>query len=220
MEAQTQTSYLLDVAAFSVKLEQLPDGVILDVRTPEEYAGEHLDKAVNFNWQDPAFADNVAKMDKKAPVFVYCLSGGRSAAAAKKLREKGFQEVYEMQGGMLKWKASELPLVQGSPSDTTREGMNRADFKAALQTDKLVLVDFYAPWCAPCKKMKPFLEEIAKTRAETLQLIRIDIDANPQLAEALHIQELPLLHLYKKQERVWVQKGYIDKKGLLEKLPQ
>jgi len=215
--AQNQAADKLEAVAFSEKIAQTPGAVILDVRTPDEYAKGHIKDAVNFNWNDPGFTKQVAKMDKSEPVFVYCLSGGRSAAAAKSMREQGFKQVYEMNGGILKWKAAGLPL-QTDLKTPPASGMTMEQFEEAITSDKKVLVDFYAEWCAPCKKMKPYLDEIARDMADKVKVVRIDIDANPEIAKELKIDALPVLHLYQNKKMTWSNMGYIDKKGVLEQL--
>ena len=73
---------------------------VLDVRTPEEVAEGKIDDAVNINFYDADFKDQVAaKLDKKVPVYLYCRSGGRSQKAMVILKELGFSVVYELIGG-------------------------------------------------------------------------------------------------------------------------
>lgn len=72
---------------------------LLDVRTAEEYAKASLANAQNIDWSDQAIFEQKTKdLDKSKPLYLFCLSGGRSAKAAKYLREKGFK-VYELDGG-------------------------------------------------------------------------------------------------------------------------
>ncbi|MPR34512.1 rhodanese-like domain-containing protein [Salmonirosea aquatica] len=91
----------LSVEAFDQKLAGAPQGQLLDVRTPAEYVQGHLPRSSNFDFRDPVFVQKIATLDKDKPVFVYCLSGGRSGQAAKLLAQNGFKEVYDMQGGTL-----------------------------------------------------------------------------------------------------------------------
>lgn len=84
---------------------------LVDVRTPEEYAVSHLKNAQNICVTDDDFRDKVVSLDKYKPVYVYCRSGGRSAKAAKILKEMGFTKVYDLQGGITNWEASDLETI-------------------------------------------------------------------------------------------------------------
>ena len=84
---------------------------VLDVRTADEYKSGHLDKAMQANWLDgKEFNDRTSHLDKNIPVYIYCLSGGRSGAAAEALRAKGYM-VTNMDGGINAWKRNKQPLV-------------------------------------------------------------------------------------------------------------
>ncbi len=98
----------LPATVFSQRLEQCPDGVLLDVRTPEEFNEGHLPKSRNLNWEGPDFEAEAKKLDPAKPIFVYCLRGGRSEDAAAKLRQMGFKTVYELEGGIEKWRDAHL----------------------------------------------------------------------------------------------------------------
>jgi thioredoxin 1 len=109
--AQTPSnSWVLPAKIFASKVKQNPSLVLLDVRSPEEFAEGHLNHAKNIDWNGDSFEKSTSLLAKSKPVYVYCLSGGRSATAAKALRAKGFKEVYELQGGINSWKAADLPL--------------------------------------------------------------------------------------------------------------
>ena len=83
---------------------------LIDVRTPAEYKDGYVADAININFYDVTFAQDVAKLDKSKPVYVYCKRGGRSAKAASKLRTMGFIEVFDMKGGFDAWKSHKLPV--------------------------------------------------------------------------------------------------------------
>ncbi len=76
---------------------------IIDVRTPQEFSEGHIDGAVNINFFDETFLDQIAKYEKKEPLFIYCKSGNRSGKAAKKITDLGFKQVYDLDGGILNW---------------------------------------------------------------------------------------------------------------------
>lgn len=83
---------------------QLDNVQLVDVRTSEEYKKEFIQNAQNINFLSPTFLDEFNKLDKEKPVFIYCGSGGRSAKCAEKLLEAGFVKIYDLEGGISKWK--------------------------------------------------------------------------------------------------------------------
>ena len=198
---------------FSEKIKAVENPQLLDVRTPDEFSSEHIDNAINLNWNSQDFASKANTYDKSKPVFVYCLSGGRSKKAAAKLTELGFTKVYELEGGILKWKADGM-----MKKSTEQIGMTQDDFNKLLHTDKKVLVDFYAEWCAPCKKMEPYLLKMQKEMADKVTIIRIDVDKNKTLATQLQIDQLPIVVLYENHEVKWKNLGYISEQDLKKQL--
>ena len=83
------------------------DFIILDVRTPEEFAAGHLKNAININYYDKDFAQRVSSLDKRKKVVVYCAVGGRGGQALTKMDALGFQYVLNMKGGYNAWKAQQ-----------------------------------------------------------------------------------------------------------------
>ena len=98
--------------SFKAKMDSLGRKNILDVRMPKEYGVGHIKGAVNYNVYDKSFKEQVATLDKKLPVFVYCKGGGRSALAVKQLEELGFTDIHELKGGILAWEEQKLPVVK------------------------------------------------------------------------------------------------------------
>lgn len=93
---------------FSKSMAAAPDAQLIDVRTPEEYDEVHIDDAMNIDWNGDNFEEEAGTLDKTKPVYVYCRSGKRSAAAAEKMRAMGFTTVYDLRGGILAWEQSGL----------------------------------------------------------------------------------------------------------------
>lgn len=83
---------------------------LIDVRTVDEFKEGHLKNAQNICVTDGDFEENVAKLDKDQPVYLYCRSGKRSAKAAEILKDLGFKEIYDMDGGILNWKSENLEI--------------------------------------------------------------------------------------------------------------
>ncbi len=207
----------LSALEFSEKIKELPTAEIIDVRTPDEFSKGHLINAKNINWNGADFEKQVAMLDKSKPVMVYCLSGGRSASAAQKMRAIGFTKVYEMDGGIMKWRREKLP-ENTSKSSPQLSKITLPQFQKMLETDKIVLVDFYAEWCGPCKKIKPHLDAIQKEMGDKLLIIRINTDNNYYLSEALNIDAIPVLQVYKNRKLTWTNTGYIDKESIKKAL--
>jgi rhodanese-related sulfurtransferase len=77
---------------------------VIDVRTPGEVAQGAIEGATNFDfYEQEEFKDKLADLDKEKPVLVYCKSGGRSGKTASMLKEMGFKEVYDLEGGYSNW---------------------------------------------------------------------------------------------------------------------
>lgn len=105
---------LVDPVTAEAFLAGAPAGlVVLDVRTPAEFAEGHLAGAQLIDFQSPSFAADVAEIDRDLPIFVYCRSGNRSAQAVATMVELGFTDLTELDGGVVAWQAAGLPLVTG-----------------------------------------------------------------------------------------------------------
>lgn len=197
-------------ATFKTAIESQEQPQLLDVRTPEEFAKGHLNQAQNINWNDDDFNSRVGKLDKTKPVYVYCQGGGRSASAAARLAELGFKDITDMEGGVMAWRVADLPLEEVLKIG----GMSPEAYQEMIGKHKYVLVDFYAEWCGPCKKMKPYLEKMAKDKKLGIEIIRLDVDEHNTLATFLGIEGLPTLKMYQSGIEVWNHLGYIDEQKL------
>ena len=93
-------------------------------------------------------------------------------------------------------------------------------FNEMIQSDKPVLVDFFAEWCGPCKMMSPILKEVKDSLGDEVTIIKVDVDKNPQAAAAYQVQGVPTLIAFKKGEAVWRQSGVVPKAGLVNILQQ
>ncbi len=212
-----QTGTLLKPGEFSSTISSLPNEVILDVRTSGEFQGGHIKEALNIDFNDPAFEQQIAKLDKSTPYMVYCLSGGRSAAAANTMRNAGFTKVYELDGGMIAWRSANLPESTDQPK-TIKSEMNQQEFLKSLEGNTPVLVDFYAEWCKPCKQMQPYLEKMEKEMAGKVIIKRVDADQNPALLQSMGIEGIPYLILHDGTKVVWNHMGFIDETALRKEM--
>ena len=84
-------------------------------------------------------------------------------------------------------------------------------FRDVISADQLVLVDFFATWCQPCKMMHPVLEEVKHILGERLRIIKVDIDRHPQTATELQVQSVPTLMLWRRGELLWRTSGAMSR---------
>lgn len=115
-ETQTTQGGLVRVSptVAAATVEDPPDDlVILDVRTPEEFAEGHIDDAIMIDFYSDDFADQLAGLDPDVPYVLYCRSGNRSGQTLAIMEQLGFTSVQDVDGGALAWQEDGLPLVPG-----------------------------------------------------------------------------------------------------------
>lgn len=86
------------------ELSELDDLQIVDIRTPEERKEGFIANSQNIDYQSPSFEQDIEKLDKSKPVLVYCKTGDQSTKCVKKMKDAGFVKIYDLDGGIAKWK--------------------------------------------------------------------------------------------------------------------
>lgn len=181
---------------------------LLDVRTAGEFESGHLKGALHADWNNQEqFKERTAALDKSKPLYVYCLSGGRSGAAQQWLLQNGFTTVINMKGGINAWNQANLP-VEGQ---TKVAQISKKDFMKSLPIDKKVLVDIGAEWCPPCKKMEPTVSELEKAG---FTIIKIDGGAQKELCKELQIGSFPTFIVYENGKELQRLNGIVSKEEL------
>ena len=205
----------LTAAEFQKEITTKQNIQVLDVRTPAEYFSGHIKNSMQADWNDKAeFARRLSFVDKNKPVYVYCLSGGRSGAAAAKMRSEGYKNVYELAGGLNAWRAASLPL-EGSNNE---KQMTIDEFNAGINTSKTVLVDFGATWCPPCKQMEPVLKSIGDKNNGTFTILKIDGGKDQDILKQYNVTALPVFIIFKDGKQVWRKDGVVTEKEITEHL--
>ncbi|MCX6152328.1 MAG: rhodanese-like domain-containing protein [Ignavibacteriales bacterium] len=101
---KTDSHFNLDTESFAKRIEENKSCEILDVRTPEEFGGGHIPGSKNIDFYEDDFRNKIESLDKTKTFFVYCRSGSRSYSSVKHMLELGFQEVFNLNGGIIKWR--------------------------------------------------------------------------------------------------------------------
>lgn len=89
-------------------------------------------------------------------------------------------------------------------------------FNQIINQDKVVLVDFFAEWCGPCKMMAPILEQVKNQLQEKVIILKVDVDKNQAIAQKLQIRGVPTMVIYKSGKQLWRQSGVVQSADLVQ----
>jgi rhodanese-related sulfurtransferase len=211
LSCSAQTNPVLNATEFESGISNKDSIQILDVRTPGEYSSGHIKGALLADWNNKEeFNRRIAFIDKNKPVYIYCLAGGRSASAAKKMRAEGYENIYELKGGINGWKADNKPLEGKSDA----KQMTMDEFNGLINSSKTVLVDFGAEWCPPCRKMEPVLKSLQTNYQNQFLLVKVDGGKDEDILKAHNVTALPVFILFKDGKQVWRKDGVVEEKEI------
>jgi thiol-disulfide isomerase/thioredoxin len=205
--SQTETKPGLTLAEVVAKINSNSKSQILDARSAEEFAQNHLKGAINVDLKSPDYQAIIAKLDKSQPTFTYAIGGGRSGQLAAQLRTNNFVEVYVIPGGIANWIGLGNPIVNNTK---TGIAISPENYQELRNSDQLVLVDFGSKYCPGCRRLKPVLDSLESAKVSRLKIVRIETYDNPDLARQLGINSWPTLVLYKNGKEVWKNTGFIE----------
>ncbi|NHB70367.1 thioredoxin domain-containing protein [Perlabentimonas gracilis] len=190
-------------------------GTLLDVRTIGEFKNGHIEEAGQLNYYALDFRQKLLLLPKNQPIYLYCNTGYRSLRAAEILAENGYEKVFNLEHGIMEWNLKNLPIqVEPDAKPDTENKMELDEFTALINSGELVFVDFYAPWCAPCRKMMPMIDSLKTEYNGQITVVKINADASKRLMKSLSIQSVPNLILYKNGKSLFTHTGIISKSEL------
>lgn len=206
--AQEKNPFTLQIEVFYAKIKEQENPQIIDARSAEEFAINHINGAVNFGLDTPNYAKSVAQLNKSKPVFIYSIRSGRSGQLAKDLLKNGFSEVHDLKGGIGAWIGAGKPFYSASKSK-----LSLTEYNKIITDYNTVLVDIGSQYCGACKKVKPVLETIKAEYGNNLKIVEIDLEDNPQIiADLKTVKVFPTLILYKKGKIIFKKDGLGDLK--------
>ena len=193
-------------------------GIIIDVRTPQEFSTGHIKEATNIDFYSNEFKNKLKIMKKDIPIYVYCRSGGRSSIAASRMQKLGFIKIYNLAGGINAWKASNFKLVTSSqPNKFIAPVVHVNQVDSILKENKMVFITVSTEWCLPCKKMKPVIQEIEKENYD-VKFLYIDADVNKDILDRFKINGVPFFLIYKNSKELFRHVGVISKNDIMQQL--
>lgn len=192
---------------------------LIDVRTGGEYANGHLDGAGQLNYYALDFRQKLLLLPRDIPLYFYCNTGYRSQKAAEFLVENGYDQVYNLESGIMEWNLHDLPVVvEPDARPDVLDKMEPDEFQALVRTDKPVFIDFYAPWCGPCRQMMPMIEDMQQAYRDDVTIVKINADASKKLVKELAIAGVPHFKLFHGGREIFTHTGLITDDQILDQI--
>ncbi|HDR67709.1 MAG TPA: hypothetical protein ENN61_01535, partial [Bacteroidaceae bacterium] len=189
---------------------------LIDVRTRGEYANGHITGAGQLNYYALVFKKKLLLLLKDRPLYLYCNTGYRSQKAAEILAKNGYTNVYNLEHGIMEWDLYDMPVVvEPDAKPDTENKMEPDEFYALIQSEKPVLIDFYAPWCGPCRQMMPVIDRIKQEAGDRVFIVKINADASKKLVKELQLLGVPYITIYHKGLKTYENQGLMSEKELL-----
>jgi len=203
----------LNIDAFN-QIASNNNAQIIDLRPQAEFDSGHIVNAASFVPNSPELDAYTDMLYKDVPV---CIIGGSPEDNTKlieKLKSKGFKNINELNGGMLAWINAKLPIQKTLPKKIYPN--DTISFDDAINGDKLVMVDFNATWCKPCKMMQPSIDRVHDERSDEVIVYSIDVDQFPQYNEKYQIKSIPLVMLFKNGKTLHRSEGLLEESKINE----
>ena len=209
----------IDILELS-KFSNFDNVTLLDVRTDEEIENGCLFNSTHIDYYDENFLYKINLLNKNKPIYIYCKVGGRSSKAAEKILNAGFKNVYNLQGGFLKWSNYKFP-VQINNKLSVRSSNQKYRFHnldSLKANNNNILIYISTKWCAPCREMSPLIDKLENEFSEKLEIVKFDLDENNFLNQTYNISSIPMFVLYQNSEEVWRKNGIIAYDEIVRKI--
>lgn len=212
--AQSTNFINLETHEFSRRIAS-PHSTLLDVRTYVEYANGHIHKAGQLNYYATDFKQKLLLLPKDQAIYLYCNTGYRSKKAADFLARNGYEQVFNLERGIMDWNLNNLPVVvEENAKPDIENKMDPDEYYALIQSEDPVFIDFYAPWCSPCRRMMPMIDSLKTEYQGLITVVKINADASKNLMKELGITGVPYLVLYRDKLKIYEHNGLISRPEL------
>lgn len=207
-----------------LEIEEFKSGIeesnvqIVDIRSEEEFKAGHIDNAINIDISSKSFDSLNDKIYPDLPVYIYGKNEELSKQASEKLIAQGFKQVRELKGAFQSWVKAGLPVVEYTPPKVYES--DTIPFEKARMGNKLVLVDFNATWCKPCKILEPTIHKIHDTREKDVMVYSIDTDLREDLAREYSARSIPLLVYIKNNKVLYRSEGVVSESEINKKIDE
>lgn len=201
---------VLELNDFKAKVSE-PNAQVLDIRSEEEYKKEHIAKAINIS-SDADFKAMSNLLYSDVPTYIYGNTESEAILVAQKLNALEFKDLFVLKGGFSDWKGAGLP-VEAQKEKKIYES-DTIPFEVARNGSKLVVADFNAVWCKPCKMLEPFIHRLHDNRSDEVIVYSIDTDKRKDLMEEYKAYSIPLVLFMKNNKILYRSEGYMEEAEL------
>lgn len=204
--------HVLEPADFKAKVSEA-NAQILDIRNETDFKKGHIANAVNISAKSGDFDAQTKQLYPDVPTYIYGYSETEALTAAQTLTALEFKNLFVLKGGINAWSGAGFALEAEKPRKIYES--DTIPFEKARMGSKLVMVDFNATWCKPCKLLEPFVHRLHDNRDADVIVYSIDTDQRRDLAMEYQANSIPLLVFIKNNKVLYRSEGFISETELI-----